>query len=137
MFGQGIAEPVPGRLRFGLGGRHTHVHYHSPESPQFGVVESSRDFVPTGETLRQIQDRVLPLGATINGVTVLNDRTGVPLYIQTDGWIALDVQGGMPLTERLNLDFGFINLLDRNYRSHGSGMDAPGINVYVGICYTF
>lgn len=94
-------------------------------------------FVPTGETLRQIQDRVLPLGATINGVRILNDRTVVPLYVQTDGWIALDIQGGMPLTERLNVDFGLINLLDRNYRSHGSGMDAPGINAFVGIRYTF
>src|SRR6185436_15689141 len=34
--------------------------------------------IPTGETLAQVQHRLLPLGATINGVFVVNADTLVP-----------------------------------------------------------
>lgn len=103
-----------------------------------GILGSSADiFVPTGETLAQIQDRVLPLGATINGVVVLNDSTRVPLFLNTAGWFAMDIQGGMPLSEHLHLTFGIQNLFDKNYRQHGSGVDMPGFNGYAGLRFTF
>lgn len=94
-------------------------------------------FAPTGETLLQIQNRVLPLGTTIHGVTVLNDSTRVPLYLSTAGWFAFDFQGGMPLSEQWQLTFGVQNLFDRNYRHHGSGVDMPGINGYAGLRFTW
>lgn len=100
-------------------------------------LDSDGRFTPTGETLPQILDRVLPIGATINGVRVVDDNTRVPLYTRTAGWVSLDLRGGAPLDERLQLNFAVMNLLDRNYRWHGSGIDAPGINAWIGIQYRF
>jgi hemoglobin/transferrin/lactoferrin receptor protein len=94
-------------------------------------------FSPTGETLRQIQDRVLPIGAVINGVTVVNDSTRVPLYLGTDDWWTLDVNGGIALGENSRLNFGVGNLLDRHFRVHGSGLDGSGVNAFLGMRYTF
>ena len=94
-------------------------------------------FAPTGETVAQIRDRVLPLGAEINGVRVLNDETRVPLYLSTAGYFALNLRGGLRLGEQVSLNFAVMNLLDKNYRVHGSGVDAPGVNVFVGLRYSF
>lgn len=94
-------------------------------------------FRPTGETLAQIQDRVLPLGAALGGVRVVNDDTRVPLYLSTAGWMTLSVRTGLPLTERWQAAFGIENLLDRNYRVHGSGVDAPGFNAWAGFTWRF
>jgi outer membrane receptor protein involved in Fe transport len=94
-------------------------------------------FRPTGETLAEIQNRVLPLGAVVNGVRVAGDQTRVPLLLRTAGWYSLELRGGLPLGERVSLQFAAVNLLDRNYRLHGSGVDAPGFNAYLGIRYRF
>ncbi|MCC6539857.1 MAG: TonB-dependent receptor [Bryobacterales bacterium] len=83
-------------------------------------------FTPTGETLRQIQDRVLP------GVA---DTVRVPLYTSTAGWVSLAVRAGVPLTERVTLHLALENLADRQYRLHGSGVDAPGRNAYLALRY--
>jgi outer membrane receptor protein involved in Fe transport len=85
-------------------------------------------FTPTGETLIQIQERVLP------GVS---SNTRVPLYQSTAGWLTWNMQGGVLLGERMSLNAGAFNLLDRNYRVHGSGIDAPGFNVFMGVRVLF
>jgi hemoglobin/transferrin/lactoferrin receptor protein len=87
--------------------------------------------------LSQIQDRVLPIGATINGAKIADDSTRVPLYLGTDSWWTLDLNGGLSLGERSRLNFGLSNLLDKNYRLHGSGIDAGGINAFLGMRYMF
>src|SRR6185436_1281260 len=50
--------------------------------------------IPTGETLLQVQNRLLPIGATINGVRVANDNTLVPLFPALAGYGLVGVRGG-------------------------------------------
>ncbi len=103
-----------------------------------GVFGTTDDlFRATGETLAQISDRVLPLGATIHGVKVADDNARVPLFLKTPGYSTLHLRGGMQLTERVQLHFAVMNLLDKNYRVHGSGVDAPGINLFLRLRYSF
>ena len=90
-------------------------------------------FGPTGETAAQIRDRVLPLGATINGVRVLDDSTRVPLYTSTPGFVSVNVRAGLRVADHFHFTLGLMNAFDRNYRIHGSGVDAPGRSVFVGL----
>lgn len=90
------------------------------------LLDSAGRFTPTGETLRQIQDRVLP------GVA---DAIRVPLYASTAGWFSAAIRAGIPLGERLTLHAALENAFDRQYRVHGSGIDAPGRNAYLGVRY--
>jgi outer membrane receptor protein involved in Fe transport len=94
-------------------------------------------FRPTGESLAQIQNRVLPIGSVINGVPVIDDNTRVPLYLTTAGWVTVNVRSGLPLSERWQAMAALENILDRNYRFHGSGVDAPGITAYLSLRYRF
>lgn len=86
-------------------------------------------FLPTGETLAQIQNRVLP------GVS--NAALRVPLHFSTAGWASFDLRGGYRIGERITLTAALLNLLDRNYRVHGSGFDSPGINAFAAVRYRF
>lgn len=87
--------------------------------------------------LLAIQNRVLPIGAVINGTRVIDDNTRVPLYLSTSGWTTISLRSGIPLGERWQAVAALENLLDRNYRIHGSGLDSPGINAYLGLSYRF
>jgi outer membrane receptor protein involved in Fe transport len=103
-----------------------------------GAIGTADDiFAPTGETLAQIRDRVLPIGATINGVTIVDENSRAPLYVRTAGFASLNLRGGIAIAENVGLNIALMNLFDRNYRAHGSGIDAPGINLFVGLKYSF
>jgi outer membrane receptor protein involved in Fe transport len=89
-------------------------------------VDGAGRYVVTGETLREIQERVLP------GV---DDSARVALYRATAGWATVALRAGYPLGERTTVYISVENMLDQNYRVHGSGVDAPGRNFYVGVRY--
>lgn len=87
-------------------------------------LDAAGRFTPTGETLRQIQDRLLP------GVA---DSVRLPLYTATSGWLSLSFRSGLPLAEHWTLLAALENAFDRNFRFHGSGIDAPGRGAYVAL----
>lgn len=80
------------------------------------------------ELLASIQDRVLP------GIA---DTVRVTLYNSTPGWAALALRAGFPLTETLSFETGVTNLADRNYRAHGSGIDAAGRSFHARLNWRF
>ena len=69
----------------------------------------------TGETLAQVQDRVLGVGVN-----------AAPLFRSVPGFVTLGFRGGVTFQERHNLLLDFENVTDRNYRGIFWGMDAPG-----------
>jgi hemoglobin/transferrin/lactoferrin receptor protein len=92
-------------------------------------IDSQGRFLPTGETLVQIQNRVLPAS--------LAETVRVPLYTSTAGWATWNLSGGYRISEHLTWHGAALNLLDRNFRIHGSGIDAPGINLYTALRLVF
>ncbi len=91
----------------------------------------------TNETLLQIQNRVLPIGASVNGVRITDDNSRAPVFVKTAGYVTLHLRGSLRVAENLHLDWAAMNLLDKNYRTHGSGMDAPGRNLFVRLRVMF
>ncbi len=75
--------------------------------------------VPTGETLAQVQDRVL------------GNATSAPMYLAVPGWGTVGVRGGVTVGERSDLFLDFSNLGDKSYRGLGWGMDGAGRSVTV------
>ncbi|HEU4766377.1 MAG TPA: TonB-dependent receptor, partial [Pyrinomonadaceae bacterium] len=80
--------------------------------------------LPTGETLAQVQLRVLGPGLQPNA-----------LFSKNPGFALFNVRGGWRLGERSSLTFILENIFDHNYRTMGSGIDGPGING--GVRYSF
>lgn len=80
----------------------------------------------TGETLPQIQNRVLGPGVTRSS-----------LFTATPGYATFNLRGGFELNENSNVTIILENILDKNYRIHGSGLDAPGINLLVRYSWRF
>lgn len=74
--------------------------------------------LPTGETLPPVLARVLGPGVS-----------SAPLFTRTPGFATLNLRGGFQVSERTDLVVVLENLLDKNYRIHGSGVDAPGFNL--------
>jgi outer membrane receptor protein involved in Fe transport len=81
--------------------------------------------VATGETLAQVQTRVL------------GSATSAPLFTSQPGFAVVGLRGGARLTRSLELTLLLENLTDVNYRLYGSGLDAPGFNTQVRVRYRF
>ena len=79
----------------------------------------------TGENLAEVQQRLL------------GTADSAPLFTKTPGFTTLGARTGWRVTPNLELVVIADNLTDRNYRWHGSGVDAPGFNVQVQTQYAF
>lgn len=73
--------------------------------------------LPTGETVTQVQNRVL---GTANAA---------PLFTAIPGWGIVGLRAGVPLGERSDVFVDLANIADRNYRGIGWGMDGAGRSV--------
>ena len=93
--------------------------------------------VPTGETLRQVQDRLLPIGATVNGVRIVDDQTAVPLYTAIPGYGLFNLRGGYRFNESQEITFDFENIGDKSHRAPGWGVDGPGRSITARYRYRF
>jgi hemoglobin/transferrin/lactoferrin receptor protein len=93
--------------------------------------------VATGETLAQVQDRILPIGATINGVLVVNNDTAVPLFAAIPGYVLFNLRGGFRFADNQLLTVDFENIGDKSHRAPGWGIDGPGRNLVVRYQYRF
>ncbi|MFY9571441.1 MAG: TonB-dependent receptor, partial [Blastocatellia bacterium] len=74
----------------------------------------------TGETVAQIQNRVLGLGVN-----------SAPLYTGVPGYVTFNVRGGFRFGERHEVFLDFENIGDRNYRGISWGIDAPGRGLFM------
>ncbi|HEX8351978.1 MAG TPA: TonB-dependent receptor, partial [Pyrinomonadaceae bacterium] len=93
--------------------------------------------ISTGETLAQVQNRLLPIGATINGVTVVNNDTSVPLFPYLPGYGLVGLRGAFRLGERSEVFFDFENIADKQYRGISWGVDGAGRGLTLRYRYKF
>lgn len=93
--------------------------------------------IPTGETLAQVQNRLLPLGATINGVTVVDANSAVPMFTAVPGYGLFGVRGALRFGDRSEFLFDFENIFDKSYRGISWGIDGGGRGVTLRYRYKF
>lgn len=93
--------------------------------------------IPTGETLTQVQNRLLPIGATINGVTVVDNNSNVPLFTAVPGYGLVGVRGAVRFGERSEILFDFENIGDKQYRGISWGIDGAGRGLTLRYRYKF
>ena len=79
-----------------------------------------------------ISDPRMP-GKTRDPAEVEFDSNGYAVDAGTPGWWTLNVRGGIKLFDYTHLTLSLENLLDRRYRPHGTGVNAPGFNVSLSL----
>lgn len=83
--------------------------------------------IATGETLAQVQDRVLP-GA---------GSAAVPMFTAYPGYVLLGVRGGYRFDDRSTVNLEFDNIGDKSHRMPGWGIDGPGRSISVRYQFRF
>jgi hemoglobin/transferrin/lactoferrin receptor protein len=81
--------------------------------------------IATGETLAQVQNRVLG-----------NAQSG-PLFPRLPGYGLVNLRGGLRISENSELVIDFENIGDKSYRGISWGIDGPGRSVRVHYKYQF
>ena len=79
-----------------------------------------------------IRDPRIPGTARDTG-EVQFDSDGNAIGEGSPGWFTLNLRGGIQVIERSQLTLALENLLNKRYREHGSGINAPGFNVIVSL----
>ena len=79
-----------------------------------------------------IRDPRIP-GTTRDTGEVQFDANGAAIGEGSSGWMTLNLRGGFQVTQYNRLTLALENLLDKRYREHGSGINAPGFNVIVSL----
>ena len=72
-------------------------------------------------------------GKTRDPAEVTFDSDSNALDAGTPSWWTLNLRGGLKLTHYNNVTLVLENLLNRRYRAHGSGINAPGFNVSISL----
>ena len=72
-------------------------------------------------------------GTTRDTAEVEFDSSGAAIGQGTPAWWTLNVRGGVKLFDYTRLTLSLDNLLDRRYRPHGSGINAPGFNISLSL----
>ena len=93
--------------------------------------------IPTGESLAQVQNRLLPIGAIINGVRVVNNDTTVPTHPYLAGYGLVGVRGGFKFNESSEVFADFENIFDKSYRGISWGIDGAGRSITLRYRFTF
>ncbi len=93
--------------------------------------------IPTGETLLEVQDRLLPIGATINGVTIVDNNSAVPLFNAVPGYGLVGLRTAYRFDEHSEIFVDFENIADKSYRGISWGIDGGGRGVTVRYRYKF
>jgi outer membrane cobalamin receptor len=84
-----------------------------------------------------VQNRLLPIGATINGGRVVDNNTLVPLFPQLPGYGLAGVRGSFKFADRSELFVDFENIFDKSYRGISWGIDGAGRGVTLRYRYEF
>ena len=79
-----------------------------------------------------IRDPRIP-GTTRDTGEVQFDANGAAIGQGSSGWVTFNLRGGVQVTQYNRLTLALENLLDKRYREHGSGINAPGFNVIVSL----
>ncbi len=90
---------------------------------KFGTTDDT--LIATGETLAQVQTRVL------------GNATSAPLFAYIPGFATFGLRGGFRFGENHQVTFDLENLNDKNYRGISWGMDAPGRSFGMRYSYRF
>ncbi|HET8781330.1 MAG TPA: TonB-dependent receptor, partial [Pyrinomonadaceae bacterium] len=85
--------------------------------------------IPTGETLAQVQNRLLPLGSVVNGVFVADTNTIVPTHPYLAGYGLVGFRGGYKFDKKSEVFVDFENIFDKSYRGISWGIDGAGRGV--------
>jgi hemoglobin/transferrin/lactoferrin receptor protein len=81
--------------------------------------------IATGETLAQVQDRVL------------GGAESAPLFAYIPGYGLINLRGGFRVNEQQRISIDFENIADKDHRMPGWGIDGPGRSLSIRYQYRF